>query len=121
MYKLYYSKTWYNLENIEEKMVGEVLVPDFVYDQTNYYTHLQEQALLYETAQFEEMEENITEHKFTKIKNDLLAPIYAELVSIIKRITHNQETAYLEEYNHLKELILSKDVSITDKQYVWLG
>lgn len=110
------SKTWYNLENIEEKMVGEVLVPDFVYDQTTYYTHLQEQALLYETAQFEEMEENISEHKFTKAKNDLLAPIYAEVVSIIKRITHNQETEYLEEYNHLKEVILSKERLTPEEQ-----
>lgn len=36
------SQDWFNLLNIEEAMVDKVIIPDHLYDQTDYYLKLQE-------------------------------------------------------------------------------
>lgn len=99
------SKTWYTAENIEQKMVSEVLIPDFVYDQTAYYLQLQELAILYERADFQGMEGAMNEAEFIREKNTKILPLYSELVSLIKKITYDQEAQYLEDYSHLKDVI----------------
>jgi hypothetical protein len=99
------SKTWYTQENIEQKMVSEVLIPDFVYDQTAYYLHLQELAILSERADFQGMEGAMNEAEFIRQKNTKILPLYSELVSLIKQITYDQEAQYLEDYSYLKDVI----------------
>lgn len=93
-------------------MVANVLIPDFVYDQTSYYLKLQEQAILHERADFEGLEENMSEINLIKEKNVKLMPIYEELVNLIKHITYDEETKYLEEYTHLKSVITNSDVKL---------
>ena len=50
------SEYWFNSENIDKKMDEAVLIPDVVYDKTDYYTRLQEQALLLETYDFNQID-----------------------------------------------------------------
>lgn len=90
-------------------MRSEVLIPDFVYDQTNYFIKLQEQAIHYENADFEGLEESMNDSEVTRLKNMKLMPLFSELVSIIKHISRTDENAIAEEYHHLKNVVLTKD------------
>jgi len=111
------SKTWYTAENIEQKMVSEVLIPDFVYDQTAYYLQLQELAILYERADYQGMEGAMNEAEFIREKNTKILPLYSELVSLIKKITYDQEAQYLEDYSYLKDVVENnEELTIAGKE-----
>jgi len=114
------SKTWYTPENIEQKMVSEVLIPDFVYDQTAYYLHLQELAILSERADFQGMEGAMNEAEFIRQKNTKILPLYSELVSLIKQITYDQEAQYLEDYSYLKDVIENDKVLMISQWNLFL-
>lgn len=105
------SRTWYNLENIESKMKAEVLIPDFVWDQTNYYVKLQEQAIFYQKGDFDGLEEAMNDAEITRIKNARLMPMYAEIVGLVKHLTNNEETQLISEFHKGKNLIEKKNLS----------
>jgi hypothetical protein len=98
------------LENIERKMKAEVLIPDFVYDQTTYYQRLQEQALFYQSGDFEGLEESMNDSEVIRLKNIRLMPLYSEIVSLVKHIHNTPETKLVEEYEQLRAVILKKEV-----------
>jgi len=80
------SKDWFSLENIEEKMKAQVIIPDFIYDQTSYYIKLQEQASYLEQGNYEALEKSQDPSELIKFKNSKISPIYAQIVGVIKHI-----------------------------------
>jgi len=109
------SKTWFTLDNIEQKMVDKVLIPENVYNETSYYHNLQELAILYETADFKGMEQVLNDSLHVRSKNAKLGPLYTELVSVIKDITFDEAAQYIEDYNALKIAALKND-NLTEEE-----
>jgi hypothetical protein len=97
-------------------MKAEVLIPDFVWDQTNYYVRLQEQAMFYQKGDFDGLEEAMNDAEITRIKNARLMPMYAEIVGLVKHLTNNDETTLIKEFNHAKHLIENKNLSIKETE-----
>ena len=93
-------------------MVDRVLIPENIYSQTSYYHHLQELAILYESADYKRMEETMNDAVHIRKKNSRLAPLYSELVSVIQEITFDEEAQYIEDYFALKNAALKNDVSL---------
>ena len=78
------AKNWINLGNLESKLVGSLLIPDTITDEITYYHDLEEQALLYETADFQELDKRSDLNKVLEWKNRLAMPIFQRISSLIK-------------------------------------
>ncbi len=53
-----------------------MLIPDLLYDETDYYLKLNEEALLYQQADYDALEEINSDSKYIKFKNKMLLPLY---------------------------------------------
>ena len=93
-------------------MKENLIIPDFIYDQTSYYIKLQEQAGFLEKGDYENLERAYDDSDFIKYKNARISPIYAQLVGIIKHIRNTEENQIIEEYNHLKNMIIMNKVML---------
>jgi len=51
------SSEWYGKKNLKNKIESESLVPDVIYDETDYYFKLQEEAILYSEVDYDGLEE----------------------------------------------------------------
>ncbi|KRX02102.1 hypothetical protein PPERSA_06297 [Pseudocohnilembus persalinus] len=91
------SKNWYNEENLDQ-LKDNTLIPNFIYDETDYYLKLNEEALLYSVGDFDGLEELQSENKYIKYKNKLLMPIYQEIVSLVKHMKNTKLSKLDKEY-----------------------
>lgn len=85
------SKTWWNLNNLGQ-LEKSIMIPDYIFDQTDYYLRLHEQALLYSDGDFDAMDElSLDNVQKLKTKNKILIPIYQQVISYIKHIKNTKE------------------------------
>eukprot|EP01017_Pseudomicrothorax_dubius_P019811 TRINITY_DN2184_c0_g1_i1.p1 TRINITY_DN2184_c0_g1~~TRINITY_DN2184_c0_g1_i1.p1 ORF type:complete len:542 (-),score=159.92 TRINITY_DN2184_c0_g1_i1:59-1684(-) len=111
------SKFWFDEATIEEKMIENVILPDWVFDHTDYYIRLQEQALLYERGQFDEMDDALNIKNALTYKNEKLIPLYAELVSMIRKYKGDERTKLERELESATRFLNSReDISPQERE-----
>jgi hypothetical protein len=91
-------------------MRENVLIPDFVYDQTDYYLKLQEQALMLQDADYEGLEDVTDDIAVIRFKNSRMMPLYSEITSLIKHMREEDETKLIREYEHARAIIMNEKV-----------
>ncbi len=96
------SQYWFNSENIDQKMDQAVLIPDVVYDKTDYYTRLQEQALLLETYDFNQIDKMMDNDGLIQWKNQKLIPLFNSVKGIIKHMKVDRQFIYYQELKALQ-------------------
>lgn len=80
------SQYWFNLDNLEHRMKDEMLIPNMIYDKTDYYVRLQEQSMLLDNGDYQKLDEGINSKESLKFKNKRLIPLFSEIKSLIKHL-----------------------------------
>lgn len=91
------SQYWFNLDNLESSMNQHMLIPNMIYDKTDYYVRLQEQAMLLENAHYDKLDEGVNNAETLRFKNKRLIPLFAEIKGIVKHLNNDWETQYSQE------------------------
>ena len=95
------SKQWYNEQNIEQ-LDDNKLIPELVYDETDYYFRLNEEALLFEKGDFDSLESLSSDNKYIKLKNKMLIPKYKEVISQVEHLKNTPFTKLQKKYKVVK-------------------
>ncbi|CAD8133764.1 unnamed protein product [Paramecium octaurelia] len=110
------SKNWISDKNSYEKLVGNLLIPDTVLDEISYYHDLQEKAILYETAQYEEIDKLNDPNIQLEWKNRLGMPLYQRIVTLIKFLKQDNVIGNLKfEWDTCQAIILT-DKKLSEKE-----
>lgn len=67
-------------------MKDEMLIPNMIYDKTDYYVRLQEQSMLLDNGDYQKLDEGINSKESLKFKNKRLIPLFSEIKSLIKHL-----------------------------------
>ncbi|EGR26955.1 hypothetical protein IMG5_204060 [Ichthyophthirius multifiliis] len=108
------SQNWINEKNLN-KINQETIIPSTVFNETEYYLKLHEQAYLYEQGRFKDLEEATLEQPEIQYKNSLIMPIYQEVVSLVKYLK-NTESYKLEKEFQVAKKILKDDLTNNNQE-----
>lgn len=98
-------------------MTGEFLVPGMVHDHTSYYRKLQEIAIYAERADFQALEQALSDRDVIKFKNSRMIPLYQEITAIVKHINNTDEKKTVREYyQDIYKIKNNRDLSEAQKQ-----
>jgi hypothetical protein len=107
------SANWFTLDNINEKLNMELIIPHSVINHNEYYSRLQNLALLVEQGDYAALEKVLEDKDNIEFKNKLLRPLYREIKTIIRYMTYNQFYKLYEQY--------SKQITQIQKDFVILS
>lgn len=108
------QENWFNGDNIEERIMENVVIPENVLNQTDYYNKLQQQSMQAEQGDYEAIEDILYEKKGIRQRNSYLIPIFNQLVSYIRYLKHDEELILVKEYEVAKSLIYKKSKNDQD-------
>ena len=87
-----------------------MVIPDFIYDQTSYYTKLQQQAVHYQNGEFDKLEVKLDDPKVNRQKNEILVPLYSEIVYLIRHMNETDENKIVSDFEDRKNQVLLREV-----------
>lgn len=109
------EKNWFTKENLDTKVLNQVLIPDVVSSHSEYFETLQKTALLNEVGDLEGLEDVVFETKITKFRNSLLVPLYSRIKGLVKFLKSTPETQLLKDYEaaqaHLNSTLRGKELA----------
>lgn len=101
------SRRWPKLDDLENSIYTQFILPQTMLNYTEYQKKIQRLAFYAEQADHEAMQGVLDSKDVIKKKNEFLQPIYRELKSTIRHMTHSEEYKLLREYCRNRQLILA--------------
>ncbi|EAR89958.2 hypothetical protein TTHERM_00561490 (macronuclear) [Tetrahymena thermophila SB210] len=110
------SRHWINQQNVNN-INPDSIMPATIYDETDYYLKLHEQAFLFEQGRLEEMEKVSLETEEIQYKNSVLMPIYQDVISMIKHLKSTESFKLEKEFQAAKRILIEdcRNMQIEDQ------
>lgn len=92
------------------------MIPNYAFDENDYYMRLHEQTILYSEGEFDALDELSSENvNKLKKKNKILIPIYQQVISYVKFIKNTNEKKLYDDYQVSIQLV-NKDFNNASKE-----
>lgn len=101
------SRRWPKLENLDESIKTNVVVPQTILNYTEYQMKLQRLAFYAEQGDHDSMQKLLDKEEIISKKNSFLQPLYRDLKTTIKHMTHSEEYKLMRQYLRNRTLILN--------------
>ncbi|KAL4437728.1 hypothetical protein ABPG74_012403 [Tetrahymena malaccensis] len=110
------SRHWINQQNVNN-VNPDTIMPATIYDETDYYLKLHEQAFLFEQGRLEEMEKVSLETEEIQYKNSVLMPIYQDVISMVKHLKSTESFKLEKEFQAAKRILIEdcRNMQIEDQ------
>lgn len=92
------SRRWPKLEDLDNSISTTIILPQSILNYGEYQLKLQRLAFYAEQGDFEAMQKLLDNADVMKKKNGFLQPIYRDLKTIIRHMTHTEEYKLMREY-----------------------
>lgn len=100
------SRRWPKIEDLDNSITTNIILPQSILNYGEYQLKLQRLAFYAEQGDFEAMQKLLDNENVMKKKNAFLQPIYRDLKTIIRHMTHTEEYKLMREYVRNRQLIL---------------
>ena len=101
------EKRWPKLGNLDKKIDLDLIFPQNVLNFSEYQAKIQKLALLAEAGDTDGMQALLDNKSIIDKKNKLLQPIFRDVKSQIKHMTHTPEFELMREYLSMREQIVT--------------
>jgi len=102
------SQSWFSeIEDLQDKLKQSLLIPNVIGDSTTYYEKLEWRAGMAESLNYEELSASFDAEKIQKYRNALLIPLFTEIKSAIKHLTHSRQYEILNDFEAAKATVLT--------------
>jgi len=100
------SKRWPTLAELNQKVNENVVLPQTILNYAEYYGKLQNLAFYAEQGDHEAMQKLLDKEDVMEKKNLLLQPLFRDLKSQIRHMSHTEEFKLLKEYVDARHAVL---------------
>lgn len=110
------SQKWPTLQDLNTKVDENVVLPQTILNYGEYQTKLQNLAFYAEQGDHESMQKLLDKEDVIEKKNLLLQPLFRDLKSAIRHMTHTEEYKLIREYLDNRTLLLQQFGGNADSQ-----
>ena len=101
------AKRWPKLGKLNEKIDLDTIFPQNVLNFAEYQNKLQRLALLAEVGDTKGMQALLDNQDLIEKKNQMLQPIFRDIKSLIRHMTHTPEYELMQDYIYKRDQILN--------------
>lgn len=101
------SRRWPKLENIENNIAANVILPQTILNYSEYQLKLQRLAFHAEQGDHDAMQKILDKNDSISKKNSFLQPLYRDLKTTIKHMSFSEEYKLMRQYLRNRALILN--------------
>lgn len=101
------SRRWPKLENIENNIAANVILPQTILNYSEYQLKLQRLAFHAEQGDHDAMQKILDKNDSISKKNSFLQPLYRDLKTTVKHMSFSEEYKLMRQYLRNRALILN--------------
>jgi hypothetical protein len=109
------SQNWWNPQN-HNFLNDNHLIPSNIYDETDYYLRLTEEANLVANGDFEELEKLYDDKQQLSIKNQYLIPLFSDVKSSLKHLKNTKTGRLEKEFDLAKAIFLQENPDLSPEE-----
>ena len=99
------EKNWPTMANLQDKIDADVIIPQNVLNYKDYQNKLQRLAIFAELGDHDAMQAVLDNQLIIEKKNTLLQPVFRDLKSMIRHMSHTPEYELLRDYVNKRKQI----------------